>query len=155
MCILLKISSILKHVLGTDQKTKAENDSIFHLLSLVYWPEVQYMVYWSVSNSFMWNIESLAKYPIINYAGFSCNNMANFLVYQILANRFALKLNMWKNWRCHFSYWYPINGHEIRRNCLAPWSVSLFEYDLWIPIIAQCNFSFLSETLIIIHLLSY
>ena len=28
-----------------------------------------------------------------------------------------------------FSYWYSINGHEVINVCLAPWSVSQFEYD--------------------------
>ena len=32
---------------------------------------------------------------------------------------------------CHFSYSYSIIGHEVRRNCLAPWSTSHTEYDLW------------------------
>ena len=35
---------------------------------------------------------------------------------------------MWKNSRCHFSYWYSIIGHEVWRNCLAPWSASPSEY---------------------------
>ena len=52
------------------------------------------MDYWSVSNSFMWNIESFVKYPTINYAGFGFNNMANFFDYQILADIFVLKLKM-------------------------------------------------------------
>ena len=33
---------------------------------------------WSVSHSFEWNVEPLAKYPTINYTCFGCNNMAFF-----------------------------------------------------------------------------
>ena len=29
----------------------------------------------------IWNIESLAKYPIIKYDGFGCNNMAKLTIY--------------------------------------------------------------------------
>ena len=39
-----------------------------------------------------WNIESLAKHPATNYTAFGCNNMSNFLDYQILAHRFVLNL---------------------------------------------------------------
>ena len=45
----------------------------------------------------MRNTESLIKYPTINYTGFSCNNMANYFDYQILANIFILKLKLCKN----------------------------------------------------------
>ena len=49
---------------------------------------------------------------------------------QILADRLVLNLKIWKNARCHFSYWYPTVGHGLRRNCLAPWSVTQSEYGL-------------------------
>ena len=62
-----------------------------------------------------WNIESLAKYPTINYTAFGWNNMTIFLNYQILVNRFVLNLKMWKNSRCHFSYWYSTIGCEVIR----------------------------------------
>ena len=52
---------------------------------------------WSVSNSFMWNIESLAKCPTIKYTTFGCKNISKFFDYQILANRFVLKLKMCRN----------------------------------------------------------
>ena len=47
------------------------------------------MDYWSVNK---WNIELLAKYPTINCTGFGCNNMVEFFDYQMLGNRFVLKL---------------------------------------------------------------
>ena len=52
---------------------------------------------WSVSNPFKWNIQSLAKYPKINYTGISSNNMAKFILYQILANILILKLKYNEN----------------------------------------------------------
>ena len=39
------------------------------------------------------NIGSLAKYPVINYTAFSCNNISKFFDYQILAVIFVLNLN--------------------------------------------------------------
>ena len=38
------------------------------------------------------NIESLTKYPTINYTAFGHNNMSKFLDYQILADRLILNL---------------------------------------------------------------
>ena len=38
------------------------------------------MNYWSVSNFSKWSIESLTKYLTINYPGFGCNNLTNFLI---------------------------------------------------------------------------
>ena len=76
------------------------------------------------------NIETLAKYPTINYTVFGCNNMYKFFYYQILADRFVLNLKRWKNSRCHFPYWYSIIGHEVIKFCQVPWSVSPSEYYL-------------------------
>ena len=90
-------------------------------------PNQSILDYWSVNK---WNIESLAKYPTINYAAFGCNNMSTIFNYQILADRFVLNLKKWKNSRFHFCYWHSTIGHEVRRNCLAPWSVPHTEYDL-------------------------
>ena len=47
-------------------------------------------------------IESLSKYPTINFTAFRWNNVTKFLNYQILAGRFVLNLRKWKNARCHF-----------------------------------------------------
>ena len=52
--------------------------------------------------------------------------MVKFFDYQILANRFVLKLKECKN----LSDIFPIDGHEVRKNCLAPWSASPPVYDL-------------------------
>ena len=59
------------------------------------------------------NIESLAKYPTINYTAFGWNNSTKFFNYQILADRFVLNLKVWKNSRCYFSCWCSTVGHEI------------------------------------------
>ena len=48
--------------------------------------------------------ESLVKYQTINYTAFGCNNMAKFFDYLVLADRFVLKLKLYKDSRCHFSY---------------------------------------------------
>ena len=69
------------------------NDSIFQS-NEDYWSASNSFKYWSLSK---WNIESLAKLSGINYTGFECNNMAKFCDYQILANRFVLKLKECKN----------------------------------------------------------
>ena len=45
-----------------------------------------------LSNSFEWNIRSLAKYHKINYIGNSGNNVAKFIYYQILTKTLILKL---------------------------------------------------------------
>ena len=37
-----------------------------------------YVDHWSVSNSSKLKLESLAKYPTINYTAFGRNNMINF-----------------------------------------------------------------------------
>ena len=86
---------------------------------LIKWSKLSH---WSVNNGSKWNTESLAKYPTISCTAFGWNNMTKFGNYKILADRFVLNLKMWKNSRCHFSYWYSSVGHEVRRNCLAPWS---------------------------------
>ena len=68
-------------------------DSHFHLPSHLFCTEgKQNDKYWSVSNFSMCNIQSLAKYQKMNFAGFSDNNIAKFIDYQILANTFILKL---------------------------------------------------------------
>ena len=51
----------------------------------------------SVSNSFKWDIESLAKYPTINFTGIGGNNMDKFIDYQILASTLILKLKKNEN----------------------------------------------------------
>ena len=77
--------------------------------------------YWSVN-----------KWKQVEYwIGFSCNNMATIFDYQILAIRFVVKLKMCKNSNAIFSCCYSINGYEIRRIHLAPWSASPPEYDPW------------------------
>ena len=52
---------------------------------------VQY-AFWSVSNSFKWDMQSLAKYHIINFTGIGDNNTDKFTDYQILANTLILQL---------------------------------------------------------------
>ena len=42
------------------------------------WPKCT-VDYWSASNFFKCNIQSLAKYPKINYTGFGGNNIAKFV----------------------------------------------------------------------------
>ena len=42
--------------------------------------------YWSVSNSFKWDIQSLTRYSKVNYTGNVGNNMVKFIYYQILVN---------------------------------------------------------------------
>ena len=44
-----------------------------------------------------WNIESLAKYPTINYTGFGCNDMIKLFDYQLLVNTFVSKFELCKN----------------------------------------------------------
>ena len=46
---------------------------------------------------FKWNIQSLAKYLKINYIGFSGNNIAKFMHYQMLANKLISKLTWNEN----------------------------------------------------------
>ena len=73
----------------------------------------------------------MTKCPTINSTAFDWNNTAKTFNYQILADRFVLNLKKWKNSRCHLSYWYSTVGHDVRRNCQAPWYVSHTEYDPW------------------------
>ena len=77
------------------------------------------MDYWWVSPSLKSNIQSLAKYPTTNYTEIDGNNMAKFIDNQI-------SVQIYLNWiwngmktQCYLSYWYSINGYEVRRNWQA------------------------------------
>ena len=75
---------------------------ILLLLPHTYWPVVHIGLWVSKTSGSKWNIESLVKYPTINYTTFGCNNMSKFFYDQISADRFVLNLKKWKNSRCHF-----------------------------------------------------
>ena len=86
---------------------------------LTYWPVV-HSVLWSVSKFLKWNIQSLAKYLKKNYAGFSGNNIAKFIDYQILADTLIIKVEKNEKHKCHSFYWYSISGRGVINICLAP-----------------------------------
>ena len=48
------------------------------------------MEYWSVSNSFQWNIQLLAKYFTKIYSSFGGNNIDKFIDNQILPDKLNL-----------------------------------------------------------------
>ena len=88
----------------------------FYFIFNTCWPKCT-ADYWSVSNSFNWNIQSLAKYHKIKYTGICGNNMARF-IYHIYYIDIKVGIE-WKR-KCPSSYWYSINGHGVVNICLAP-----------------------------------
>ena len=94
-----------------------------------------------------WNIESLIKYPTINYTAFGCNNMSKFF---ITKNRFVLNLKKWKNSRCYFPIdilllikrWkeivWHLGPHPILNTTRATWKA-------WFRVIAQPYLNMLSQ----------
>ena len=72
------------------------------------------MDYWSVINSFKFNIQSLAKCWKRNYTGFSSNNTAKFIDYQILVDRLIYMYKVEIEWKhkCNSSHWYVLKIME-------------------------------------------